>query len=360
MNIVCLGLNHRTAGVEVRERFAVPESELAVVGRKFTSIEGVSELVVLSTCNRVEFYAAGDGLASGYHALERFLSEHSGLATPELEVLYRYDFPHSAGHLFGVVCGIDSMVVGETEIHGQVKQAYEEAVRHGLPSRVLNKLFQRAFRVAKQVRTRTSINRGSVSVASVAADLAERIFGSLRRCRALVLGTGETGEKTARSLRARGLEGLTVANRSPEKARALAEALGGRAVGFDRWIETLAEVDILVTSTAARCPVVTEADVATAMAHRADRPLFIIDIAVPRDVAPGVQHMENVFLYDIDSLEAIAAQSIELRRREITLCQEIIGEHVSDFARWLALPAGTRPPDSFKGRPGGEWEVSRP
>ncbi len=344
MNIICLGINHRTAGVEVRERFAVPASDLAGMARRFTAIEGVEELVILSTCNRVEFYAAGNGLASGYHALERFLVEHSGLTTPELDVVYRYDFPHSARHLFGVICGIDSMVVGETEVHGQVKQAYEEALRHGLTSRILNKLFQRAFRVAKQVRTRTSINRGSVSVGSVAADLAQRIFGSLGRCHALVLGTGETGEKTARSLRGRGLGSLVVANRSDEKARALAQDLGGRAVAFDGWLGALADADILITSTAAPYPVVRTRAVAEVMDRRPDRPLFIIDIAVPRDVEPEVQRVENVFLYDIDSLEAIAAQSLELRRREVTVCQEIIGEHVGEFSEWLARPAPERQP----------------
>jgi len=357
MNIICLGLSHRTASVEVRERFAVQDPDIAAVAARFAKIEGVQEVVILSTCNRVEFYAAGPGLASGYPGLDRFLAEHAGLEAAGLEAIYRYDFPHSARHLFGVVCGIDSMVVGETEILGQVKKAYGEAVRQGLTSKVLNKLFQRAFQVAKQVRTRTSINRGSVSVGSVAADLAQRIFGSLAGCRAMVLGAGETGERTARSLITRGLGGLAVANRSRDRAVALAGELGGEAVDFGTWAEALVQADILITSTAAPRPLVTVPVVERVMQGRPDRPLFIIDIAVPRDVEGAVNRMENVFLYDIDSLEAIAAQSLEARRREVVVCQSIIGEHVDAFGGWLSRlgPAS----GNGTGAVGG-WEVAQP
>jgi glutamyl-tRNA reductase len=224
------------------------------------------------------------------------------------------------------------MVVGETEVLGQVKKAYEAARASGSAGSVLHRLFQRAFRVAKQVRSSTDITRGAVSVGSVAVDLAGKIFGDLRGCSVLVLGAGEISERTARSLNSRGVDDIRVSNRSFERAQNLAALVRGRAIPFTDWTEQCREIDILISSTAADEPLVTRKILAPMLAGRADRPLFIIDIAVPRDVAPDVNEMEGVYLYDIDSLQSIAEQSLALRRQQVSAAEKIIAEHVADFS----------------------------
>jgi glutamyl-tRNA reductase len=224
------------------------------------------------------------------------------------------------------------MVLGETEILGQVKKAYEAARTSGSAGAMLHRLFQRAFRVAKQVRSNTDITRGAVSVGSVAVELAGKIFGDLRERSVLLLGAGEAGERTARALSSRGVTDLRVSNRSFERAENLAAQVGGKAVGFENWIQQCGEIDILVSSTAAGEPLLTANLLAPMLAGRADRPLFIIDIAVPRDVAPEVNEMDGVYLYDIDSLQSIADQSLAQRRQQISAAEKIIVGHVADFA----------------------------
>ena len=223
------------------------------------------------------------------------------------------------------------MVVGETEILGQVKKAYEAARSAGTVGPLLHRLFQRAFRVAKQVRTHTDITRGSVSVGSVAVDLAGKIFGELQQRKVLILGAGETSERTARALASRGVSDLRVSNRSIERARELAAAVGGQVVPFDSWTQHCCEVDILISSTSSPTPLLHPENLHPILRERIDRPLFIIDIAVPRDVHPGVNQLEGVFLYDIDSLQSVAAQSLALRREKIESADAIIAEHVVDF-----------------------------
>ena len=357
MNIVCFGLSHRTASVEVRERFAFADKELPAATLRLRALEGVREALILSTCNRVEHYAVlddGPDPVRRARDLFRLYCETGGLDThAEGEQFYHHDSPASVEHLFRVASGLDSMVIGETEILGQVKQAYQVAADAGTTSRVLNKLFQRAFQAAKQVCTDTGIGRGTVSVASAAVDLAERLFGDLRRCRALVLGAGETGERTARALLSRGTHpaGLAVANRSPERAAALAAELGGRAVArFDAWEQEAHAADILITSTAATNAIVTAAQLERIMRGRSDRPLFVIDIAVPRDVEPAANDIEGVYLYDIDALQEIARQNLASRERELEACEGIIGRHVEEFESWVrraganAEPGTRNPP----------------
>ena len=334
-NIVCLGVSHHTAPVDVRERFAIAPSRLDEAAARFKRIEGVGELVILSTCNRVEFYAAGDGLASGYEAFDHFFREHAGLGGDGLAALYRYDFPHSVEHLFRVASGLDSMVMGETEITGQVKQAYQQASCGGHTSRYLNRLFQKAFQAAKQVRTRTGINRGAISVGSVAVDLAGRIFGELSSCRVMVVGAGENSERTARSLVSRGVRDVLVANRSTERALALAESMSGRAVPLAQWESQVPATDILIASTAAPHYIIDKAKLAPRLDHRGDRPLFLIDIAVPRDVAPDVNDLDGVYLYDIDSLQAIADNSLRERRLQAGQCEAIVREQAREFSEWF-------------------------
>ncbi len=262
------------------------------------------------------------------------------------------------------------MVVGETEVLGQAKQAYAAARTSGGAGPLLHRLFQRAFRVAKQVRTHTDITRGAVSVGSVAVDLAVKIFGELKTRKVLVLGAGETSERTARALVSRGVTDLRVTNRSGERAEHLAALVGGCAVGFNGWENQCREIDILISSTAAEEPLLTCEKLAPILRDRWDRPLFIIDIAVPRDVAPEVNEMEGVFLYDIDSLQSIAEQSLALRRQQIVAGEEIIARACGRFwrlaaqrARWrsrrVTLGRNERSPRRRCARPNREADHSR-
>jgi glutamyl-tRNA reductase len=336
MEIVCLGISHQTADVALREKFAVADTDLVNASRAVTALEGMAESVIVSTCNRVEFYAVAEHAGHGLECLNAILRERAGEHHYNPAVFYHHPSPASIRHLFRVVSGLDSMVIGETEILGQVKKAYQSAVDGGTTAKHLNKFFQRAFRVAKEVRTRTSITRGPVSVATAAVELAAKIFGSLDSCRVLVLGAGETGEQTAKALLSRGAHGICVANRSFEKAERLAGELGGEAWAFEEWERHCADIDIIIGSTAAPHAVVTHAGISNLMQRRMDRPLFLIDLAVPRDVEPAVNEIDGVYLYDMDSLQAIAHQSLESRRRELVVCEEIIDRHVAEFAAWMA------------------------
>jgi glutamyl-tRNA reductase len=223
------------------------------------------------------------------------------------------------------------MVVGESEIFGQAKKAYESARASGAVGPCLHRLFQRAFRVAKQVRTHTDIARGAVSVGSVAVELAQRIFGKLSECKVLVLGAGETSERTTRALVSRGVTDLRISNRSLDCARELAQAVGGRAVPFEDWAAQCREIDILLTSTASETPLLTSEILAPMLWQRLDRSLFIIDVAVPRDVDPSVNELEGVYLYDIDSIRSVAEQSLALRQQQVAAAEAIIVDHVTEF-----------------------------
>lgn len=335
MNVICLGLSHHTASVELREKFAVADADLADAASQLGEMQGISESVILSTCNRVELFAATDDASLGFESLNCFLATRANEHHYDPGIFHRHDSPGSVRHLFRVVSGLESMVLGETEILGQVKKAYAAATTHGRTARHLNKLFQRAFNVAKEVRTNTNITRGPVSVGSVAVDLAEKIFGRLTACKVMILGAGETSEMTARALRSRGVKSIFVANRTHDRAAALAAEMGGEAIRFEEWEGPLCDMDIIIGSTAAPHPVLTREKLAPVMQQRKNRPLFVIDLAVPRDVEPAVNKLDGVYLYDIDSLQTIAEQSMEIRRKELTVCEEMIERHVSDFTSWL-------------------------
>jgi glutamyl-tRNA reductase len=328
MNLFCVGLSHHTANVETRERFAYKtgaEGTLRAVG--------CAEALVLATCNRVEVYGASDKRVSTDEIARCLVqkSEFNEVSRGGALPFYRYEAERCVQHLFRVASGLDSMVVGETEILGQTKKAYHSARASGAVGPCLHRLFQRAFRVAKQVRTHTDITRGSVSVGSVAVDLAEKIFGELGNCTVLVLGAGETSERTARALISRGVSDLRVSNRSDNRAHELAQRVGGEAVQFVEWPRQCREIDILITSTSSEAPLLTPMNLGPMLANRLDRPLFIIDIAVPRDVDPAVNEMEGVYLYDIDALRSVAEQSLAVRRKQVASAEAIIAEHVADF-----------------------------
>jgi glutamyl-tRNA reductase len=228
------------------------------------------------------------------------------------------------------------MVVGETEVLGQAKKAYEAARASGAVGPYLHRLFQRAFRVAKQVRTNTEITRGAVSIGSVTVELAGKIFGDLTKCKVLLLGAGEASERTARALISRGVRDLRVCNRSPDRAYELAALVRGEVVPFDEWLDHCCLIDILITSATADQPLLTPDNFEAVAAQRPASPLFIIDIAVPRNVDPGVNDLESVYVYDIDSLQSVAQQAMTMRRQQIAAAEEIIAEHVAGFGEILA------------------------
>ena len=346
MHLFCVGLSHHTANVETRERFLGH----AEIDRVLRTTTGCSEALFLATCNRVEVYAASETAISTDQIAQCLLAAGASLGE-EMEAFYRHEAQGCVRHLFRVASGLDSMVIGETEILGQAKKAYAAARESGAAGPFLHRLFQRAFRVAKQVRTRTEITRGAVSVGSVAVDLAEQIFGNFETRKVLLLGAGEASERTARALVKRGVTDLRVSNRSPERAEALAAQVGGRAVPMEGWEAHCREVDILVSSTASPTPIVTREKLAPLLRDRLDRPLFIIDIAVPRDVAPDVNEMEGVFLYDIDSLQSIAQKSLAQRRQQIAAGEEIITGHVEEFSGWFTSARARRESAALELRP---------
>jgi len=329
VKLFCIGLSHHTADVETREQFVG-----STAAEHALRASGCAEALLLTTCNRVEVYGSAEQPIKTA-AIMRCLARKIDIE-PDASTFYRYEDAECAQHLFRVASGLDSMVVGETEILGQAKKAYESARASGSAGPYLHRLFQRAFRVAKQVRTHTEITRGPVSVPSIAVDLAEKIFGDLRSCKVLVLGAGETSERTARALISRGSTDVRVSNRSLERAEELARVIAGRAVRFEEWAEQCREIDILMTSTAAAGPLLTGEALAPIVRARPDRPLFIIDIAVPRNVDPAVNELEGVYLYDIDSLQSVAQQSLAQRRQQIAAAEEIIAEHVAEFGAQIA------------------------
>jgi glutamyl-tRNA reductase len=341
MTLFCVGLSHHTANVETRERFAGHGESQCILRNA-----GCAEALLLATCNRVEVYGAAekrvstDGIA---RCLAREIEKDPHQYAP---AFYRYEDEKCVQHLFRVASGLDSMVVGESEILGQTKKAYEAARSSHAAGPYLHRLFQRAFRVAKQVRTHTDITRGFVSVGSVAVDLAQRIFGQLSSCKVLVLGAGETSERTARTLASRGVKDLRVTNRSSDRAQELARLVGGEAIPFDHWPQQFREIDILITSTSSETPLLTPGNLAPMLRDRIDRPLFIIDIAVPRDVDPNVNEMEGVYLYDIDSLQSVADQALALRRQQIAAAEAIIAQHVADFGASISRGLNRVAPDA--------------
>lgn len=344
MPVVVLGLSHRTCPVEVREKLAFAEAAVPPALARIRSSGLAEEAVIVSTCNRVEIYAAGElegvQLLAGLRA---FLLDARGFQGVVGDGLYLHPEPDSLIHLFRVVSGLDSMLLGETEIAGQVKKAYDVALQGQHTGRRLNKVFQRAFHAAKQIRTQTNIQRGSVSVASAAVELAEKVFSSLAERIVMVIGAGDTGEKAAKALLSRGAKGIVVTNRSPERAEALARELNGRSVPFDNWAAEFARIDIIISSTSAPGYVLDRPKLEPLLRLRRGRPLLLIDIAVPRDIEPEVNQFDDVFLYNIDDLQAIAADALRQRQEEIVVCEQIIRDKLHGLLTTpLVAPAGSK------------------
>lgn len=332
--IALLGLNHKTAPVQVRERFAFNTQAACETLRDLIGQELAQEAILLSTCNRVELYIAGDQLSEIHcNRLLQFLAQARSIEFDSRlsESFYFYADKDALNHLFRVVSGLDSMALGETEILGQVKDAYDLALKKCFSGRHLNKAFQVAFRTAKFIRSQTDIQKGHISIANVAVELAGKIFSGLDNCHVLVIGAGDTSEKTAKAILSRGASRLSITNRTWERSQALAEKLGGMAVEFSRWPEASPNADIIISSTSAPGYVLTRPLIEEYMKGRSSHPLLLVDIAVPRDIDPAIDALENVYLYNIDDLQAIADESRLLREKQILLCQELIDKRVEEF-----------------------------
>lgn len=341
MLTLCIGLNHRTAAINIRECLSFSPSELNAALARFRCEPGlqpsaISEFAILSTCNRLELYA-GVSCAPGeaFHALLDFLAEARRLPAAELEpYLYRHTGSDAVEHLCRVACGLDSMIVGEPQILGQVADAFEAAVGAGTMGAVLSAAFRAAIRAGKRARTETEIAHNPASVSSVAVHAAEQIVGALKSRRVLVVGAGEMGELTVEALRARGVQQIAVANRTRQRAVELAEKWGGQPLSFVQLAEAMHEADIVITSTGAPHTIISPAMAREAMNGRAG-PLVFLDIALPRDVDPAVAEIPGVHVFDIDHLQGCLDGAIAHRYAEIPRVEQIVAEEVAAFEAWL-------------------------
>ena len=340
MKILLVGMNHRTAPVEVRERFAV-DDPLPWLAKLVASPE-IEEAVLISTCNRVEVIAAAPGLDAARHRLRSFFHRELGQAAPlpqgrsENAMLYEHVDSDAVRHLFRVAGSIDSLVVGEPQILGQVKEAYRVAAEGGVCGPLLNRLFASAFAASKRVRNETGIASRPVSMARVAVDLARQIFETLEDKRALLIGAGEMIEMALEALRGAGLAGVAVANRTPERAGELAARFGASAHGLDELPHLLAGSDVVLTSIGADRPLLDVGLFEDALRARRRRPIFAIDLGVPRNVDPAVNQLDDVYLYDVDDLGGVAEANAEERRRETVRAEAIVQEEVERFHGWLS------------------------
>ena len=322
LEIFCIGLNHEAAPVSVRERMAIPETELAERCSLLTKEEGFYESVIVSTCNRIEIYCVAD--EKMYLSLEKCFE--ISLKSGDFSQLdnYKYKGKEVMRHLCRVASGLDSMVLGETEIFGQLKKAYSVAQSSDNTSKVLNKLFQSSFMIAKNVRTNSKITRGATSVGAAGVDLAEKIFGDLKKCNVMVIGTGEMGQIVAKTLIGRGVKSLEVVSRSLENATQLAKEMGGTPYQLNDGISRLSIIDILITATSSPTTILHKNMVDAIFNKRRGRPLFIVDIAVPRDVDEEITEIPGVYLYDMDALQRITSSARTRREEQIEICENLI------------------------------------
>jgi len=338
MRVELVGLNYRTAPVEIRERLAFRDDQLGEALERLRADFAADEAVLLSTCNRVEVYAGGHSERLSGSSLAAYLAAFHELSPGDLRAhLYFHSGRAVVRHLFAVAAGVDSMVVGEPQILGQVKQAYLTAAERQATGKVLNSLFQTAIKVGKEIRARTPIGARRVSVSSVAVELAGKIFGSLERHVVLVLGGGDMAEQALLHLLETGASAALVANRTFERAQAIAERYGGEAIPYDRIGERLPEADVVIVSTGAPHYVLTRDHLREALRRRRSAPLLVIDIAVPRNVDPAAGELDNVFLYDIDDLETVVSRNRQARERAVVEAYALIERHVAAFVSQLGI-----------------------
>ncbi|MDL1888188.1 glutamyl-tRNA reductase [Nitrospirales bacterium NOB] len=337
MHVIVVGLSHKTAPVEIREKLAVPESRLREALSRLCSYQGVREGLLLSTCNRVEVYAVVEDLEHGYGRVQEFLADtHLSLSSEHLTPhLYWHADDRAIAHLFRVAASLDSMIVGESQILGQLKDAFEVALIHKASGLFLNKIVKKAISVAKRVRTETKIAETAVSVSYAAVELAKKIFSNLTEKTVLLIGAGEMAKLAARHLIANGVRQVRITTRNFQHGLELAQRFNGTAVPFDDYRTELAGADIVLVSTGAAHYLVTAEDVQRAMRQRMNRPMFLIDISVPRNIDPAVRPIDDAFLFDIDDLHMRVEQNREDRLREASKAEQMVIEEVAVLGQWL-------------------------
>jgi glutamyl-tRNA reductase len=337
MNIIVVGLSHKTAPVEIRERVAFAPTAMEKPLRELLALPAVSEGVIVSTCNRVEFYAASRDADVATAQLKRFLADYHGIPLEQLEShLYDYQGGDAIRHVFRVASSLDSMVIGEPQILGQIKTAYGYAAEFKTVGLILNRFLHKAFSVAKRVRTETDIASNAVSVSFAAVELARKIFGSLDGKTVMIIGAGEMCELAARHFVNNGVSQVFVTNRTFERAEKLAEEFGGRPILFDNFADHLHQVDIVMTSTGAPNFILGHKKVEEVIRQRKNKPMFFIDIAVPRDIDPKVNDIDNVYLYDVDDLQGVVQSNLKERQKEAKKAEAIIDLEIDQFHRWIA------------------------
>ena len=338
MHIVAVGLNYKSAPVEIREKLSFNEAELALAMKALKNKKSILENVIISTCNRTEIYAVADQLHTSRYYIKEFLSEWFGIDKGEFsKYLFFYEGDGAIEHLFQVTCGLNSMVLGETQILGQVRSSYMLAQNNHTIGTVSNHLFKQALTLAKKAHAETEINTNAVSVSYAAVELAKKIFGSLKGKNVLILGAGKMGELAIQNLHSNGADQITVINRTFEKAVDLAERYNGNPKKLQELQCALVEADILITSTGAKDFVVTKDMMAFVHNMRKGRPIFMVDIAVPRDLDPAIADLENVFLYDIDDLENIVQANLAERKTAAEKIDLMIDSEVVEFNQWLNM-----------------------
>ena len=334
--LLALGVSHKTAPLELRERLALPEGRAAGVIRELAETAAIREAAAISTCNRTELYLyAADPVAAESEALTLLAREAEIRPTELVGHLYSLRGAAAATQLYHVAAGLESMIVGEAEVQGQVKRAYELALVEGVTGPILNRLFRGALAAGKRARSETRLGEGAMSVPQVAVELAQRTLGDLARRRVLVVGAGETAELTARALAARGVEAVFIANRRYDRAIGLAQRFGGHAVRFEELPDQLAAADIVVASTSSPHHVIEHDALAEVLAGRAGRPLILIDLAVPRDIHPSCRELGGVSVFDMDDLQALVERNVSGREGEARRAEALLGGEVQRFERWL-------------------------
>jgi glutamyl-tRNA reductase len=335
MELIVIGLNHRTAPIEILERLAFLGDRIETALHQAKSLPSLKENMILSTCNRVEIYAVARETEKATLDLKHFLSQFHGLSLREFEKsLYSFVGEEAARHIFRVASSLDSLVVGEPQISGQIKSAYEMAVETKTSGLILHRLLHRAFHVAKRVRTETKIGDSAVSVSSVAVELAKKIFGTLEKKTVLLIGAGEMCELAARHLVSGGVGKVLVTNRTYERAAALAQEFRGEAIPFEEMNQGLRRVDIVISATDSPQHLILHDQVVKAMKDRKQKPIFFIDIADPRDIEPRVGDVENVYLYNIYDLKKVADENIKDREKEAEKAETIVQDEVVKFVNW--------------------------
>ena len=335
MELVVVGLNHNTAPIEIRECLAFPENKMEEALSRVHAIPSVRESMIVSTCNRVEVYAAARQTENAILDIKHFLSQYHGLPLKEFEKnLYSHIGEEAVKHIFRVASSLDSMVVGEPQILGQMKSAYQMATESKVSGLVIHRLLHRAFHVAKRVRTETKIGNSAVSVSSVAVELAQKIFGTLEKKTVLLIGAGEMCQLAARHLVAGGVGKVLVTNRTYERAVALAQEFNGEALPIDEITQGLKKGDIVISATDSRQPLIGHDQVAKVIKERKQKPIFFIDIADPRNIETRVGDIENVYLYNIDDLKKVADENIQDRKKEAQKAETVVEEEVVKFTNW--------------------------